>query len=104
MAVAETQRLGEMVTQARSKLSAAEDVIMQDRLYRALLRLLPREVRDAYARDMTATFRSEAAARGRHRRGVLAILGSPRSPTSSAPRPATTGTSSAAICATPGGC
>ena len=40
---------------------------MQDRLYRALLRLLPREVRDAYARDMTATFRSErqhAAATG----------------------------------------
>lgn len=32
---------------------------MQDRLYRALLRLLPRDVRDAYARDMELTFRAE---------------------------------------------
>lgn len=32
---------------------------MQDRLYRALLRLLPREVRDAYAHDMEVTFRTE---------------------------------------------
>jgi len=32
---------------------------MQDRLFRALLRLLPGEVRDGYARDMEATFRAE---------------------------------------------
>ena len=32
---------------------------MADRFFRALLRLLPREVRDAYARDMEVTFRRE---------------------------------------------
>jgi predicted permease len=35
---------------------------MQDRLYRALLRLLPREVRDAYAHEMEVTFRAERRA------------------------------------------
>jgi len=32
---------------------------MQDRLFRALLRLLPEEFRSAYARDMETTFRTE---------------------------------------------
>ena len=32
---------------------------MHDRLFRALLRLLPEELRGAYARDMEATFRAE---------------------------------------------
>lgn len=32
---------------------------MQDRIFRALVRLLPREVRDAYANDMEVTFRSQ---------------------------------------------
>ena len=47
---------------------------MQDRLYRALLRLLPREVRDAYAHDMDGDVPQRAAGRGGYRRGVLAIL------------------------------
>ncbi len=32
---------------------------MQDRIFRAMLRLLPREIREAYAQDMEATFRAE---------------------------------------------
>lgn len=52
---------------------------MQDKLYRALLRLLPGEVRDAYAHDMEVTFRAERRGAGGTRTGVaklwLAALG-----------------------------
>lgn len=46
---------------------------MQDQLYRALLRLLPREVRDAYAHDMEVTFRTERRNVGVTRSGFLAF-------------------------------
>lgn len=44
---------------------------MQDRLYRALLRLLPREVREAYAHDMEVTFRTERRHAGGTRAGFM---------------------------------
>src|SRR6186713_927377 len=44
---------------------------MQDRVYRALLRLLPREVRDAYAHDMEVTFRTERRHSGNSRAGFM---------------------------------
>jgi putative ABC transport system permease protein len=45
---------------------------VQDRLFRALLSLLPREFRDAYARDMAATFRRERIDAS-SRRGLLGL-------------------------------
>ncbi len=48
---------------------------MAPRLFRALLRLLPSEFRDGYARDAEATFQAEAReARRRGRRGPLVAL------------------------------
>lgn len=51
---------------------------MGDRLFRALLRLLPEEFRSAYARDMETTFRTErrdAAGRGTRLRIWMATIG-----------------------------
>jgi putative ABC transport system permease protein len=48
---------------------------MTDRLFRALLRVLPEEFRDGYAREMARTFSDEAGDLQASGRGRLALLG-----------------------------